>query len=592
MQRAIAVLSALACLAVLLSACGGSRPSVEPAQVTVEVPVVETVIVRETREIERTVVVTATPEPTPAYASKLKTEPGVLVFPLVAEPRSLDPQHTGDEQSDTVVQQLYEGLFSLQADGSIKPAAAVDYAVSGDGKTVTVTLRSGLTWSDGAPVTAEHYVDGVCRLLDPRMGNAYYYLLSEVAGISGAHDYAVGETVDCARVGVAALDVSTLVLSLNAPVAYLPQILATKHFLPVRSDLLEAESLAGALVGNGPYLLADWQPGQRLVLAKNSHYWDSANVTIDRIELPIIPRVGEQFERFLQGELAVAAFPAQETARIVADPILSGELQVLVQPGISYLGLNTQYGPTASVEVRRAIASAIDREALVNMVLRQPWHVTANTVIPPGIPGYQGQDPTMGYPYNPDAARQFLSQAGYAPDNPPPAIDLWFNHEGNNPILFAAISEMLESVGIPVRSVSSSWDVFLNSLNACNKPNVASARQGPGECTYGVYRMGWVLDYADASSILGTVFSPRSAFQYTGWVSGQFDELLASASLEQGEQQRLDLYRQAERLLVNEEVAVIPLMYYDRTLLVKAGLTFEFPPFGAPSFRDWRLPGS
>ena len=106
--------------------------------------------------------------------------------------------------------QLYEGLFDLDANGAIVPAAAQEVMASSDSKTYTVTLRSGMTWSDGQPVTAQNYVDGVCRLLDPAVGNPYYYLLTDIAGVTRAKEYASGDLADCTKVGVNAVDALTL----------------------------------------------------------------------------------------------------------------------------------------------------------------------------------------------------------------------------------------------------------------------------------------------------------------------------------------------------------------------------------------------
>jgi oligopeptide transport system substrate-binding protein len=223
---------------------------------------------------------------------------------------------------------------------------------------------------------------------------------------------------------------------------------------------------------------------------------------------------------------------------------------VLVQPG-KHLGLNTQITPTQDVNVRRAIASAIDRKALIDSVLEQPWHRPAQVVVPPSVEGYQGDDPSVGYGYDPQAAREYLAQAGFDEDNPPPPVELWYNREGNNEPLFRAVAEMLERVGIPVRLSSTSWNVHRDSLDACH----ASPRRvvrAPAECSYNAYRMGWVMDYADPSSILDVVFNPTSSFQYTGWESPTYEELMDQARSEPDEAGRTEQYREAERLLLNE----------------------------------------
>lgn len=580
----------LLALALTVSGCAGERPS--PTPVVITVPVVETRIVQVTREVERTVVVTATPVPTPTYASPINAPAGTLIYPLPGDVLTLDPQEAYDVNSLLVLRQLYEGPFNLRGDGTLAPAAATEHTASADGTVYTVTLRSGLTWSDGTPLTAQHYVDGVCRLLDPATGNPFYYLLTEAAPIRGAAAYASGDLADCGRVGVTAVDGLTLRIALERPVAFFPQLLATHLFWPARLDAISAAtgvslpSTPQSAIVNGPYLLAEHRPGERVVLARNPSYWHAAEVEIRRIELVVVPDLARQLALYEAGDLMVAEFPLQERARIQADPSFARELHVLAQPGTSYLAFNVQVPPTDNVNVRRAIASAVDRRSLIADVLGQPWHAPAWRLVPPGIPGYD--DGGAAYPFDTGAARAFLAEAGYGADNPLPSVELWYNREGNNDAVFQAVATMLEVAGIPVRLVSSRWEQYLAALESCNKPVEVAAARSPGECSYHLYGLGWVMDYPDPFSML-QVFGPRSRFHYTGWSSTDYDRLLAQASAEQDENRRAGLYRQAEHLLLRADVVVVPLQHYDRLVLVKHGITFEFPLFGPPCYQYWRL---
>ncbi|MCX6032373.1 MAG: peptide ABC transporter substrate-binding protein [Chloroflexi bacterium] len=591
------VFSALSGVVFFVAGCAGRPPetveTVVTVEVTVPVAVVETRVVEVTREVAKTVVVTATPVPTPAYVSKLNAAANTLVYPLAADPVTLDPQVATDEVSSLVLQQLYEGLYNLRGDGSTVPAAATGYQVSDDGKVYTVTLRGGMTWSDGKPVTAQHFVDGVCRTLEPATGNGYYHLLTDLAPVKGAKAFASGDVADCKKVGVKAVDDTTLQILLDRPAAFFPKLLAMRVFWPTRLDAIAASSAIrnpqSAIISNGPYLLTERNPGVRLVLTKNPTYWNAAQVAIERIELPVIPDSARQLALYEKGDVAVADFPPKETARLQADAGLSKELQVLVRPGTSYVGLNTQAGPTKNLAFRKAVASAIDRDKLIKEVLKQPWHVPARAVIPPNVPGYQGEDATVGYKYDLTAAKKFLAEAGYGPDKPVPPVELWTNRDGSNELLLKAIAEMLEAAGIPVRLTTAGWDVYLAGLDGCNKPNRADAAKTPAECAYSLYRMGWVMDYADPAAMLDVVFNPKSAFQYTGWQSKEYGDLLAKALAEPDEAKRLALYKQTEKILLNDAVAVVPLMYYDRTLLVKQAVKFDYPPFGAPNLQYWKL---
>ncbi len=190
----------------------------------------------ETRIIERTVVVTATPIPTPVYVSRVNAISGTLIYPMAAEPITLDPQQASDDAALLVAQQMYEGLYRLRGDGALTPAAAAGYRVSADGQVYTVTLRGGMTWSDGQALTAQHFVDGVCRALRPATGNGYAYLLYETVEVRGARAMAEGDATDCKTVGVKAVDNLTLQIVLERPAAFLPRLFSLPIFWPARLD--------------------------------------------------------------------------------------------------------------------------------------------------------------------------------------------------------------------------------------------------------------------------------------------------------------------------------------------------------------------
>jgi oligopeptide transport system substrate-binding protein len=573
----------------LAAACSRGVP--ESVEVVVTVPVIETRVVEVVREVEKTVVVTATPEPTPAYESPLNAPAGTLVYPLSSEPVTLDPQQASDETSQLVVQQLYEGLYNLRGDGSPVAAAATDLVSSSDGTVYTVTLRSGLTWSDGSPLTAQHYVDGVCRVLAPEVGNPAYYLLTDIAPVVNARGYAGGDLADCSQVGIRAADEVTLVITLERPAAFFPRLLAAPLFFPAppAASVAMTDTLPAAPLTNGPYLLAEQAPGDHLTLTRNPRYWNAGQVSIERVEFRIVPDLAGQLALYERGDLAVSGLPSADTPRIQADPAWARELQLLLQPGVSYLALNTQVAPTNDANVRRAIASALDRQYLVEQVLQQPWHLPAYALIPPQIPGYAGDGAGDAYRFDPEAAQRTLAEAGYGPANPVPPVELWYNREGNNEALFKAVAGMLEAVGIPVRLLTSEWNVYLDGLENCNRPVQADAAKSPAECSYHLYRMGWVMDYPDAASMLAT-FRPGSRFQYTGWESAEYTDLLGRALAEPNDALRADLYAQAERVILQAAV-IIPLQYYDRTVLVKDGIRHDYPPFGPPNLQYWELRG-
>ncbi|MGD9099820.1 MAG: ABC transporter substrate-binding protein, partial [Anaerolineae bacterium] len=195
-----------------------------------------------------------------------------LVFPLSQSSLNLDVNRGDDAASQVVLAQLMETLYRHREDGRIEPAGALSYTVSPDGLMYTVTLRPDALWSDGQPVLAQHYVDGILRLLDPDTdaGNAWrmYYLV-------GAEMYHQGDITDPSAVGVTAAGDYSLVFTLEAPAAFFPSIMAGPAAYPVRLDLINGDpdwTEAGHFVGNGPYTLWKWDHGLWLALDKNPLY--------------------------------------------------------------------------------------------------------------------------------------------------------------------------------------------------------------------------------------------------------------------------------------------------------------------------------
>ncbi|MEJ5311428.1 MAG: ABC transporter substrate-binding protein [Anaerolineae bacterium] len=493
-----------------------------------------------------------------------------LVYPLSSDLDSLDVnREAGNLGSLTVLDQLMETLYRYGPDGSLVPAGATGYTVSPDGLVYTVTLRSDAFWSDAIPVIAQHYADSVIRMLDPATGAGYAFVLYP---IQGAWEFNNGVTTDPATVGVAALDAYTLRFTLHSPAAYFPGVLATSAVYPVRLDALNRLPF----VGNGPYRLLEWEAGRWFLLDKNPFYHSAADIVIPRIVLPIIPPEA-QVAAYEAGLLDVSEIPGAAMEDVLNNPTLSNELRSVPWPGIAYVGLNTVLTPTNALAVRQALASAVDRAALLT-VLNMPWRDTATSVIPPGIAGYQ--DGAVGYPYNPTQARAYLTAAGYPGGVGFPGVELWTTESGRT--LAEAIAADWRSVlGISVTVI---YQPNYGPLRAC--------QAAPGECSYHAYRWGWLVDYADANNILNDLFHPDSTYQYTGWDSARYRELMTLQMSEHDPAQRTAYLQEADRILVQDAAVVIPLYYYDRVFLIKPNVIYEYYSIGGPRLMTWRTAGT
>jgi len=390
-------------------------------------------------------------------------------------------------------------------------------------------------------------------------------------------------------VGVKAVDDYTLEVTLKAATSYFETILPFSTFYHVRLDLVDEYgdrwTEPGNYVSNGPFLLDAWEHEAEVVLVKNPTYWDAANVKIDKITLPIIRETATMLALYENDEMHVSSYPSEEVPRVLADPVLSQELRSLPRPGVYYIGLNTLREPTDDVLVRKALASAIDRKSIIENVVQRPWLTPLSCTTPPRILGHQEWG-TCGYTFDPGKAQDYLAEAGYPDGEGFPTLRFWFNRADYNEDVIEAVAAMWEeNLNIHVELRTNEWAVYLDYLDACN-----TTKEDLAACEFNAYRMGWVMDYGDPQNQLEVVFAPSSTFQYTGWEDERFDELMELAGVSFDIDEREAYYTEADKILCEDEVVIIPVHGYERNTLVKTGVNFEFPPFGSPPLYHWELP--
>jgi oligopeptide transport system substrate-binding protein len=523
-----------------------------------------------------------------------------LWYRLGGDPATLDIQTATDVTSHLIIDNCIEGLMAFDAEGNIVPACATGYTVSDDGLVYTAHLREDAVWSDGVPVTAQHFVDGFVRLMDPDTAAEYAWMMYPVAN---AEEFASGTMDDPSQLGISAPDEHTVVYTLEEPAAYFAAILAFATTYPVRLDVIREHgkdwTKPGIYVSNGPYLLESWEPEKELVLVKNPSYWDAESVQIERITFPIIPEDSQALALYEKGELHVSGYPNDALPRIQADPVLGAELRQTPRPGVYYLGVNTTRPPTDDVLVRRALASAIDRRWYLDNLTYETWRTEATTTTPPGILGFLGK--AAGYDFDPVRAAAWMEEAGWCLEGgaafrtdcdtgePFPPIQIQAGRSDYTYDVVSAVASMWERyLDIPTNLNLQAWGLYLEYIDGCN-----TSPQALGACGFHAYAMGWVMDYGDPQNQLEVVFAPRSTFQYTGWqwnggaARDRYNEILDLARIEADNDTRAALYQEADTILCEEAVAVIPLHYYDRNILIKSGIEFEYPPFGAPHLAAW-----
>jgi oligopeptide transport system substrate-binding protein len=393
-----------------------------------------------------------------------------LRYAITTEPPTLDVNTATDTTSHLIQHQIMDQLYEYDGEGRIQPAGAVSFEVSEDGTVYTIKLREGALWSDGEPVVAQHYVDGMTRLLEPATAAEYAWLMYPIAG---SEAFNTGETDDPSTLGLRAVDDYTLEITLENASSYFDTVLAFSTTYPVRLDVIEqyGELWAepGNFVGNGAYLLTEWAHEDYVVVEKNPDYWDADNVTIERIEFPIIVEDATSLAAFERGELDVSGYPSEELPRILEE--MPEQFVRLPRPGTYYVGLNTLRPPTDNLNFRKALASAVDKRAILDDVLEMPWRLEACGAIPPEIPGHQGCG-SVGYEFDLEAAQGYLQAAmdemGVA-DPADISVNLWFNR-GNEDVIEAVQEQWNSNLGLDVRVAIMEWAAYLDTLDECNNP--------------------------------------------------------------------------------------------------------------------------
>jgi len=461
------------------------------------------------------------------------------------DPQTLDPALAEDVHAFNVLTDLYEGLVTTAADGSLAPGVAERWEIADDGRRYTFHLRTEARWSNGRPVTAADFVTAWQRVVAPDSTSAYSFLLAPVRNFAAV---TAGES-PLAAFGAFAVDAKTLVVELASPTPYLPGILAMPIAFPVYSEVPLDEGRfrnPAAFIGNGPYLLAEWVPGHRIRLRKNDNFRLAAAVRIDTVEyLPIEDPLSE-LNRYRAGELDLThTVPPQHVARLRESR--PDELQIAPSLGLYYFAFDLSEPPFDSRELRQSLSMAIDREALVALLGR--GERAAYGIVPPGVAGHE----SAAYPWRSmtagerlDIARNRYAEAGYGPDNPLQFTLTYDVGDIHETVALAAAGMWREALGIEVTMDRKEWKYFLDSRDI--------------RTSWQMMRFAWSGDYDDASTFT-EIFRGASPQNLPGFADPEYDRLLDAAGAALDTETRGQLMRQAERRLL-QAYPVAPLYFF------------------------------
>ncbi|MTI54492.1 MAG: peptide ABC transporter substrate-binding protein [Geosporobacter ferrireducens] len=495
----------------------------------------------------------------PTEAEK-PAEPVVLRWNLGADPRTIDPQLNAANEGGHVINNTFEGLMRELPEGKIEPAMAEKYEISEDGKTYTFHLRDA-KWSDGQPVTAHDFEYAWKRALNPNLVPEPSEYSFQLFYVKGGQEYFEGNGKE-EDVAVKALDDKTLQVELVAPTEYFLELTGFYTYMPVRKDIVEQDPENWArrpdlAVSNGPFKVVEYKMGDRLVLEKNAEYWAADKVKIDKIEAVMIVEDSTALTAYEAGELDVLHnVPNQEIPRLLAnDP----SFYIRPKVGTYYYNFNVTKKPFDDVRVRRALALAIDRTAIVEKVSKA-GEIPASGFVPPGLHDDKGRDfrETNGdfgidvKAAKVEEAKALLAEAGYPDGKGFPNFEVLYNtHEGHKAIAEAIQEMWKQNLGLNVTLQNQEWAVFQDSRH---------------NGQYEVARGGWIGDYLDPMTMLD-LFTSYSVLNDPQWRNKDYDKLIEKAKVTMGEERFNTLY-EAEKMMM-EEMIVAPIYYYVDKLAVK-----------------------
>ena len=474
----------------------------------------------------------------------------VLRRGLAGEPASLDPAAAADNFSFQVLQDLYEGLTIESATGQVLPGVASSWSTNETGTEYTFRLRDSARWSNGEPVRAQEFVFAWRRVLDPSRGSP---VSDDLRLIAGAPEIIAGRLPPDA-LGVYAPSDKVLVVKLERPAPYLPQMLTHSATFPVFSEISGRSHAPATWVSNGPYVLLSWLPGTKLELGKNPNYWDGTNVHISKVHYQIASDQNSQLSQYRAGQLDITDIvPANALPWIRAER--PNELVVAPFLATAYFGLNLSKPPLGSnVQLRKALAMAIDRKRIAAAQgFGQP---PAYGFVPPGTWNYAPQNWSWSALSDEDRiteAKRLYAHSGYTLAKPL-RIRLLFNANTaikQTAILIAAMWK--EVLGIDTDLTEEEYRVFLQSRHNKTRWEVA--------------RLGWTADFNDASNFLDT-FRENSPNNDAGYSNGTYDTLLDVAARSPDLDTRRQLLEAAERVMLSD-YPILPLYFFVSKRLVK-----------------------
>ena len=486
-----------------------------------------------------------------------------------SNPETLDPALNSAVDGGNTIITVFETLLIINENNEAVPGQAESWTTSEDGLTWVFTMRDGLKWSDGSELNAKDFEYSFKRMANPNTAAPYAETclgmidgFEEAAGFPDADGNPTVEPNPDALNVKASDDGKTLTIVLGYPCSYFDKIAAFAAMSPVQKATVEANGDAwctspDTYVCNGPYMITEWTPSERIVLTKNPNYvggWDSSKIVSDSITLLLLEDSSASFAAYNSGEaVLIKDVPTDEIPSLTKAED-GGDFYVDTILGTYYVSLNDAIEPFNDVNVRKALSLAIDRDYVANTIM-QGTYTPAYNIVGPGIVDENGMfyDNANGgktyisedYEANLEAAKQALADAGYPNGEGFPTIEYSTNDAGYHTPVAEYLQQAWGELGITVNINKVEWASFTPMRRAGD---------------YDASRNGWVMDYNDPSNML-ELFTTGNGNNDGKYSSADFDAAI-EASKVADKSVHFQKLHEAEDILMND-YACIPVAYYN-----------------------------
>jgi oligopeptide transport system substrate-binding protein len=481
-----------------------------------------------------------------------------------AEPPSLDPGLATDVTSGTIILNIMDPLVRLGDDLEPVPSAAESWDVSEDGKTVTFTLRDDLKWTNGQKVTAKDFVYSWKRTISPDLAADYAYQFYGIVGASEFNECKKNCKALENKVGVKAVNDTTLEVKLTSPQPWFVQQAAHHSFLAVHQATVEKFKDKWTdpqnIVTNGPFKLATWEHNSRIDLVKWDEWRDADSVDLTRVNGRMITDGTTAVQAFEAGEVdVIGEIPPEELPRLKE----TEDYQQYPGLGTYYYGVNVKNIP--DVNQRKAMSLAINRREIIDNIT-QADEIPATGFTPKGMPGFDVLNPNS--PWTPESgdlaqAKELMAKV----QNPKKNISLLLNDSPGHREIAVAVQAAWKELGLNVTIKQQEWAQFLEFLGP------------PPDKSVDVYRLGWIGDYVDGINFL-ELWTCDSGNNNSNFCNKKYDQLVDQARSTEDNEARYKIYAELEEILHGEngEMPVLPIYWYTYVYLERPSIqdTFNF----------------